>query len=425
MRSFPSASRRRPVVAVVAAALVGGVLASPIVDLRLVGDKDLKQRQHRVEKRVDHAQHDLDESSKQLRAATARVERARHELVQARHQLAGVRTRLGQAREHNAAVAERLRLSRMALDDARVAAFQGQQRVALQRAALADTVNATYQQGDPQLLALTGLLNAGSTSDLTMAQQFNQAAAEKQAAQYDDFEEAADALAAARASVAETTQRVAASKADAQRQVDRLHTLTDQARAARERVQRAVGSAREARQHALRVQARDRAELRRLQARERAIKQRILRAAARAAARGENRSAHQAGFLLRPVPGVVTSPFGYRIHPIYHYWGLHDGTDFGVSCGEAMRAAGNGTVISKYYSSVYGNRLYVNLGLINGKNVTVVYNHATSYRVSVGDRVTRGETVGYVGSTGWSTGCHLHFTVLVNGTAVDPMTWID
>ena len=80
-------------------------------------------------------------------------------------------------------------------------------------------------------------------------------------------------------------------------------------------------------------------------------------------------------------------------------------------------------MITEYYSSVYGNRLYLNVGQVNGKNITVVYNHASRYRVGIGDDVGRGDIVGYVGSTGWSTGCHLHFTVLENGTAVDPMKY--
>ena len=80
--------------------------------------------------------------------------------------------------------------------------------------------------------------------------------------------------------------------------------------------------------------------------------------------------------------GSVTSPFGYRIHPIYHYWGLHDGTDFGVACGEAACAPPpTARCISRYYSDVYGNRLYLDVGKVNGKDMTVVYNHATSYRV--------------------------------------------
>jgi murein DD-endopeptidase MepM/ murein hydrolase activator NlpD len=77
-----------------------------------------------------------------------------------------------------------------------------------------------------------------------------------------------------------------------------------------------------------------------------------------------------------------------------------------------------------YYSSVYGNRLYLNLGQYNGKNLTAVYNHLSGYRASEGQRVKRGEVVGYAGNTGWSTGCHLHFTILVNGDPVDPMKFL-
>ena len=172
--------------------------------------------------------------------------------------------------------------------------------------------------------------------------------------------------------------------------------------------------------NAARAQA-DLAALREAKQRENRIRQLIL-AAARSATGGYNGPIN--GLFIRPVPGYVTSPFGYRTHPIYHYWGLHDGTDFGVSCGEPMRAIAGGTVIARYWSDVYGNRLYLSLGQINGKNVTAVYNHASSYRVGVGEEVKQGETVGYVGDTGWSTGCHLHFTILVNGTAVDPMTWL-
>ena len=96
-------------------------------------------------------------------------------------------------------------------------------------------------------------------------------------------------------------------------------------------------------------------------------------------------------FLYRPVPGVVTSPFGYRRHPIYGYWGLHDGTDFSAPCGTPNHAAGSGTVISRYWSDVYGNRLYLDLGKVNGKNMTVIYNHLSSYNARAGEHVSRGE----------------------------------
>ena len=130
------------------------------------------------------------------------------------------------------------------------------------------------------------------------------------------------------------------------------------------------------------------------------------------------------GFLLRPVPGGVTSPYGWRIHPIYHYWGLHDGTDFHAPCGTPERAGQSGTVISRVWSDVYGNRLYLDLGQVNGKNMTVVYNHMSAYKASTGQHVSRGQTVGYAGTTGWSTGCHLHFTVMLDGVPVDPMHYM-
>ena len=84
-------------------------------------------------------------------------------------------------------------------------------------------------------------------------------------------------------------------------------------------------------------------------------------------------------------------------------------------CGAPLCAGESGTVINKYYDEVYGNRLYLSVGTVNGANLTLVYNHLSSYNVSEGAHVGRGDVVGYVGSTGWSTGCHLHFTVLRNG----------
>ena len=142
------------------------------------------------------------------------------------------------------------------------------------------------------------------------------------------------------------------------------------------------------------------------------------RANARGAAAGPS-----SGLLAHPVDGYVTSPFGYREHPIYHYWGLHDGVDFGGGCGTPLRAAAPGKVVSSYFSGVYGNRLVIDHGVLGGKGVATIYNHASGYNVGVGDTVQEGQVIGFEGSTGWSTGCHLHFTVMVNGQAVDPMNW--
>jgi murein DD-endopeptidase MepM/ murein hydrolase activator NlpD len=123
------------------------------------------------------------------------------------------------------------------------------------------------------------------------------------------------------------------------------------------------------------------------------------------------------------VPGAITSAFGMRFHPVLRRWKLHDGTDFGASCGTPIRAPYAGTVASTSYSGAYGHRLLLAHGSVDGYTVTTSYNHATGYVVGTGDRVVRGQLLGYVGSTGYSTGCHLHLMVWLDGRLVNPVTW--
>lgn len=125
--------------------------------------------------------------------------------------------------------------------------------------------------------------------------------------------------------------------------------------------------------------------------------------------------------LIYPSTAVITSPYGMRFHPVLHYWKLHDGTDFGASCGSPIRAAANGTVEERYYNAGYGNRLIIDHGKYNGRYLTTAYNHATHYIVSPGQYVRQGQVIGYVGSTGYSTGCHLHYMTYVNGEVTNPM----
>jgi len=124
-----------------------------------------------------------------------------------------------------------------------------------------------------------------------------------------------------------------------------------------------------------------------------------------------------------PVSAPITSPFGMRYHPVLHYWKLHDGTDFGAGCGTAIRAPSSGRVAEKYWNAGYGNRLMIDHGFHSGRYVTTGYNHATGYTVHVGQHVRKGQVIGYVGTTGFSTGCHLHLMVWLNGRVVNPMTW--
>lgn len=126
------------------------------------------------------------------------------------------------------------------------------------------------------------------------------------------------------------------------------------------------------------------------------------------------------GVLDPPVPGAVGSGFGRRLHPIFHEWRLHAGVDLRAGCGEPIRAAAQGRVARVSHDPASGHRLELDHGTVGGHHLVTVYLHATGYRVRPGQWVRRGEVVGSVGSTGWSTGCHLHFGVLVDGRYVDP-----
>ena len=124
-----------------------------------------------------------------------------------------------------------------------------------------------------------------------------------------------------------------------------------------------------------------------------------------------------------PVNAPITSSYGMRFHPVLHYWKLHDGTDFGAGCGTPIRAPYSGKVVEKYYNAGYGNRLIIDHGRVDGRYVTTAYNHAIRYTVGVGSHVSKGEVIGYVGTTGYSTGCHLHLMVWLDGSLRNPMTW--
>jgi murein DD-endopeptidase MepM/ murein hydrolase activator NlpD len=127
---------------------------------------------------------------------------------------------------------------------------------------------------------------------------------------------------------------------------------------------------------------------------------------------------------LHPVAGPVTSAFGIRLHPVLKIRKLHDGTDFGAACGTPIRAPYAGVVTRAYFNPAYGNRLFLRHGSVDGVQVETAFNHATSYLVRPGQRVSRGQVIGEVGSTGLSTGCHLHLMVWLNGRLSNPMSWL-
>jgi len=157
------------------------------------------------------------------------------------------------------------------------------------------------------------------------------------------------------------------------------------------------------------------------------------RAAREAAARAAHRPVPQSsspgfsnGFLSRPVNAPVSSEFGMRFDPVMQRYQLHAGIDFAANCGTPVHAAADGDVIMAIPESAsggYGNELVIDHGFLRGVDLTTTYNHLTSFVVT-GGHVARGQIVAYSGTTGFSTGCHLHFETRQDGTPVNPRNWL-
>ena len=127
---------------------------------------------------------------------------------------------------------------------------------------------------------------------------------------------------------------------------------------------------------------------------------------------------------IKPIQGRITSPFGWRTHPIFNSRSYHSGIDIGGPNLGAIRASNSGKVIYSGWYGGYGKVVILEHGVINGKPITTLYAHMNSIAVSNGQKINKGQVIGYEGTTGYSTGPHCHFEVRVNGQPSNPLNYI-
>lgn len=123
------------------------------------------------------------------------------------------------------------------------------------------------------------------------------------------------------------------------------------------------------------------------------------------------------GRFIRPVPGAITSGFGYRYHPILHITRLHAGVDFHAPTGTPVHAAASGIIVAAQYMRGYGNTVMI----AHGSDLSTVYGHLSRIYVRSGQHVIQGQVIAASGATGLATGPHLHFEVRVHGKPVNPL----
>src|SRR5437763_543164 len=146
----------------------------------------------------------------------------------------------------------------------------------------------------------------------------------------------------------------------------------------------------------------------------------LLSAIVRGAQRGQRVIQGVGGYLKWPVSGPITSPFGWRTHPVYGYRSFHTGIDIGVPMGTTVKAARYGKVIYTGWNGAFGLVVIID----HGNSLATMYAHLSRVFVSSGQAVRTLQSIAASGSTGWSTGPHLHFQVDLQGQPVNPMSWL-
>jgi murein DD-endopeptidase MepM/ murein hydrolase activator NlpD len=438
-----SARTPRRGIAILTAILCAVALASTSAEA-VPNSSDPGRDKRKVDAQVEQLKNQLDETSADLSAAYLALQSTQNKLPAARTVLETAQNAAAAADRANAVAAQELEAARASEKKAQDKLSNTTKAVASSRTRVAQFAAQIYQeQGFGQLdMAL-------SSND---PQQFADRIALVDTVM-DVQSQTMDRLATEQASLTALEDHLSALRADSAEKKQQAEAALKRAQGAREAAVRAkaeldalaaqqatqaktvAGKLATEKQRLASMEA-EQARLHKVLVQRAAEQRRRAEAARRAAAKKHHSSGgttsgrsnggtstRSNGFLSRPVDGPITSEFGMRFHPLYHIWKLHSGRDFGVPCGTPVHAAASGDIISAGWGGGYGNRIVIDHGLVSGVGLASTYNHLTRF-VRTGGHVSRGQVIAYSGTTGTSTGCHLHFETLENGNFVDPRKWL-
>lgn len=412
----------------------------------------LRDKHQALKQAIHKTKTDMNESSKAASDAAVALTTAEQQLKDAQDALAKTQQDVAAAQKKDDQLAKQLQSAKDALAKAVAAVKAGEERLAAQKAVVGAIVRDDVQK-QSSLLPLAVLTTSTSMSDLANRIQISQTMLDTNQEKFDTYTQLQKQLNVAKATQAKLEKQVAADKAASAKNLKNKQALEARAQAQQAAVATLVTQRKTAQAAADKAAANDKAHYADLQAEDARVQRKIAaqlaadraaaaakkaaeRAAARAAASqptggggsssggdapGTGRAAPHGA--IWPVIAPITSPYGMRFHPILHIWELHDGTDLGASCGTPIESPYAGKITAEYYNVGYGNRLIIDNGEIDGHYITTSMNHAERYIVHPGQHVRQGQVLGYVGQTGWATGCHLHLMVWRDGVKINPMLW--
>ena len=415
------ARRRTPVVAVVAAAcLVAQAPVAASADLQ----EDRQQAERRrddVDERLDSARSELAETRRRQQGTLSQLEEIDNERTKLEAELDRLTSELDAAEALLAEAEQALRSTEAEIEVNTAELTQTQRDLERQRDQVRARARATFMYGSVNYPET--VLDVETANDLGASLQYMRSlvsADQNQAQQIATLERKYEAT------IVRLEQlRVAQDRARAQhaRERNRVAELVEQ----RQQVAEELES--QAAEHEAVLADLEGDELRyaeaidALEAESDKIEDRLADLAAQqrqsrtGASGGAGAPAASSGSFQWPVNGAVTSGFGYRTHPVLGTQRLHAGVDFGAPSGTPIVAAAAGTVVSAGWQGGYGNAVIID----HGGGEATLYGHQSRLAVSSGASVRRGQIIGYVGSTGMSTGPHLHFELRINGVPTDPM----
>jgi murein DD-endopeptidase MepM/ murein hydrolase activator NlpD len=406
--------------------MIGAVLAGP--PSPSAHADPITDQKKAVDQQISQLQDELEGASQDLVDAAVALKKSQAQLVTARAELDRAQAARAEAVKQDQELAARLAFAQAQLDQAELEMTNQQVAEQSTRLSLGRLARETYVDG--RVSGLSVALQATSPEEFSERMAVAGVALRAQGGALDrlsvvqaDLRARGAKLDAIRAEVAElkrrsavlVAQRIAAEQAADQAEATVTALVQDEAR------QLAV------------IQAKVAAEKQRLAGleAEQAKLQAVLIARAKAAAEAARRRhastgwnpPASSGFLSYPAPGNITSGFGMRYHPILHIYRMHTGVDWGVPCGTPVHAAADGDIVSAGRAGGYGNRVVIDHGEVGGGDLATTYNHLSSIVVWSGS-VSRGQVIAYSGTTGLSTGCHLHFETLLDGRYVNPMGYL-